>query len=66
MIHTQSWIHFKGAIQQQNGRMNREIVDREKTMRGLKVDETAILQGCQLIQFVLDLTKALNGKSLRK
>ncbi|MGA3290756.1 MAG: hypothetical protein ABSD42_11030 [Candidatus Bathyarchaeia archaeon] len=44
-------------------RMNGEIRDREKTMRGLKKDDTAILQGYQLYHNFIRPREALDGKT---
>ena len=44
-------------------RMNGEIRDREKTMRGLKIDSTAILQGYQLFHNYIRPHEALDGKT---
>jgi len=44
-------------------RMNGEIRDREKTMRGLKIDDTAILQGYQLFHNYIRPHEALDGKT---
>jgi transposase-like protein len=44
-------------------RMNGEIRDREKTMRGLKTKETAILQGYQLFHNYIRPHEALDGKT---
>jgi hypothetical protein len=44
-------------------RMNGEIRDREKTMRGLKKDDTAILQGYQLYHNFIRPHEALDGKT---
>lgn len=44
-------------------RMNGEIRDREKTMRGLKTKDTAILQGYQLFHNYLRPHEALDGKT---
>ena len=44
-------------------RMNGEIRDREKTMRGLKTKDTAILQGYQLFHNYIRPHEALNGKT---
>jgi hypothetical protein len=43
-------------------RINGEIRDREKTMRGLKIKNTAILQGYQLFHNYIRPNEALNGK----
>jgi hypothetical protein len=43
--------------------MNGEIRDREKTMRGLKTDATAILQGYQLFHNYIRPHEALDGKT---
>lgn len=44
-------------------RMNGEIRDREKTMRGLKKDETPILQGYQLFHNYIRPHDGLDGKT---
>ena len=44
-------------------RMNGEIRDREKTMRGLKVDDTAILQGYQIFHNYIRPHEAIEGKT---
>lgn len=44
-------------------RMNGEIRDREKTMRGLKVDATTILTGYQLFHNYIRPHEALDGKT---
>ena len=44
-------------------RMNGEIRDREKTMRGLKVDATTILTGYQLFHNYIRPHEALEGKT---
>ena len=44
-------------------RMNGEIRDREKTMRGLKTKDTAILKGYQLFHNYIRPHEALNGKT---
>jgi putative transposase len=44
-------------------RMNGEIRDREKTMRGLKQKRTAILQGYQLYHNFVRPHMALDGKT---
>jgi putative transposase len=44
-------------------RMNGEIRDREKTMRGLKTNDTAILKGYQLFHNYIRPHEALNGKT---
>jgi transposase-like protein len=44
-------------------RMNGEIRDREKTMRGLKNDDTAILQGYQIFHNYIRPHEALDGKT---
>jgi putative transposase len=44
-------------------RMNGEIRDREKTMRGLKINETPILKGYQLFHNYIRPHEALNGKT---
>jgi putative transposase len=44
-------------------RMNGEIRDREKTMRGLKIKDTTILTGYQLFHNFIRPHEALNGKT---
>ena len=44
-------------------RMNGEICDREKTMRGLKTKDTAILKGYQLYHNFFRSHEASNGKT---
>jgi transposase-like protein len=44
-------------------RMNGEVRDREKTMRGLKQDATAVLKGYQLYHNYVRPHEALNGKT---
>jgi putative transposase len=44
-------------------RMNGEIRDREKTMRGLKVENTPILPGLQLYHNFVRPHEALNGQT---
>jgi putative transposase len=44
-------------------RMNGEVRDREKTMRGLKIDITTILTGYQLYHNYVRPHEALNGKT---
>lgn len=44
-------------------RMNGEVRDQEKTMRGLKKDETVILQGYQLYHNFIRPHEALGGKT---
>ena len=44
-------------------RMNGEIRDREKTMRGLKQDDTPILQGYQLFHNYIRPHEGLDGKT---
>ena len=44
-------------------RMNGEIRDREKTMRGLKTDATVILQGYQLYHNYVRPHEGLDGKT---
>jgi putative transposase len=44
-------------------RMNGEIRDREKTMRGLKTKDTAILQGYQLFHNYIRPHEGLEGKT---
>ena len=57
-------IMLKGAVHNNKmERMNGEIRDREKTMRGLKINETAILQGMQLYHNFIRPHMALDGKT---
>jgi putative transposase len=57
-------ISIKGEVHNNKmERMNGEIRDREKTMRGLKTKETAILQGYQLFHNYIRPHMALNGKT---
>lgn len=44
-------------------RINGEIRDREKTMRGLKSKKTPILQGMQIFHNYIRSHEALNGKT---
>jgi hypothetical protein len=44
-------------------RLNGEIRDREKVMRGLKIDDTPILRGYQLYHNYIRPHEALNGKT---
>jgi putative transposase len=44
-------------------RLNGEIRDREKTMRGIKTKDTAILQGYQLFHNYFRPHEALDGKT---
>jgi transposase-like protein len=44
-------------------RINGEVRDREKTMRGLKMDATTILQGYQLFHNYIRPHEALDGKT---
>ncbi len=44
-------------------RMNGEIRDREKTMRGLKIEETPILKGYQIFHNYVRPHEALEGKT---
>jgi putative transposase len=58
-------ITLKGKVHNNNKmeRMNGEIRDREKTMRGLKTKDTAILTGYQLFHNYLRPHEALDGKT---
>ena len=58
-------ITFKGKVHNNNKmeRMNGEIRDREKTMRGLKCKRTPILQGYQLYHNYIRPHESLNGKT---
>jgi transposase-like protein len=44
-------------------RMNGEVRDREKTMRGLKIDDTTVLKGYQLYHNFIRPHEALEGKT---
>ena len=55
--HKKHQIHEAKNNNNKMERMNGEIRDREKTMRGLKTKDTAILTGYQLFQITLDLMK---------
>jgi putative transposase len=44
-------------------RLNGELRDREKVMRGLKIDDTAILKGYQLFHNYIRPHEALDGKT---
>ena len=44
-------------------RINSEIRDREKTMRGLKKKDTPILRGMQVYHNYIRLHEGLNGKT---
>ena len=44
-------------------RMNGEIIDREKTMRGLKTKETPILKGMQVFHNYIRPHEGLKGKT---
>jgi putative transposase len=44
-------------------RLNREIRDREKTMRGLKRKDTPILKGYQIYHNYIREHEGLNGKT---
>lgn len=57
-------IQLKGQVHNNKmERMNGEIRDREKTMRGLKINETTILQGYQLFHNYIRPHEALDGKT---
>ena len=58
-------ITLKGKVHNNNKmeRMNGEIRDREKTMRGLKRKRTVILQGYQLYHNYIRPHEALYGKT---
>ena len=58
-------ITLKGKVHNNNKmeRMNGEIRDREKTMRGLKKKRTVILQGYQLYHNYIRPHEALDGKT---
>jgi transposase-like protein len=57
-------IRLKGEVHNNKmERLNGEIRDREKTMRGLKRKRTPILQGYQIFHNYIRPHKALNGKT---
>ena len=57
-------IMLKGSVHNNKmERMNGEIRDREKTMRGLKINETSILQGMQLYHNYIRPHMALDGNT---
>ena len=58
-------ITLKGKVYNNNKmeRLNGEIRDREKTMRGLKRKRTPLLQGCQIFHNYIKPHEALNGKT---
>ena len=58
-------ITLKGKVHNNNKmeRMNGEIRDREKTMRGLKRNRTPILQGYQIYHNFIRPHEGLNGKT---
>jgi len=47
-------------------RINGEIRDRYKTMRGLKIKETPILQGMQIFHYYIRRHEDLNGRTPAK
>jgi transposase-like protein len=58
-------ITLSGTVHNNNKmeRLNGEIRDREKTMRGLKTKDTAILKGYQLYHNYIRPHESLNGKT---
>jgi putative transposase len=57
-------ISFRGKHQNNKmERLNGELRDREKVMRGLKIDDTAILKGYQLFHNFIRAHEALDGKT---
>jgi len=64
VVHTRK-ITLKGKVHNNNKmeRMNGEIRDREKTMRGLKTKDTTMLQGYQLFHNYIRPHEALAGKT---
>jgi len=57
-------IALKGVVHNNKmERMNGEIRDREKTMRGLKVKETPILKGMQVFHNYIKPHEGLKGKT---
>jgi putative transposase len=57
-------IQLKGVIHNNKmERMNGEIRDREKTMRGLKINDTDILKGMQIFHNYIRPHEGLNGKT---
>jgi len=58
-----SHIKIKGDMNNKMGRLNREIRDREKVMRGLKKDDTPILKGYQIFHNYIREHEGLKGKT---
>jgi transposase-like protein len=59
-------IMLKGSVHNNKmERLNGEIRDKEKTMRGLKVNETPILTGYQLFHNYIRPHESLDGKTPR-
>lgn len=59
-----SHVHFKGDMNNNKmERMNGEIRDREKVMRGLKKKDTPILKGYQVFHNYFRPHQGLNGKT---
>lgn len=59
-----SHIHFKGDMNNNKmERLNGEIRDREKTMRGLKKMDTPILKGYEIFHNYIRAHEGLNGKT---
>ncbi len=61
-------ITLKGQVHNNNKmeRMNGEVRDREKTMRGLKKKRTPVLQGYQIFHNYIRPHESLNGKTLAR
>jgi hypothetical protein len=59
-------VHFsqyvEDSLSNKEGRINREIRDREKVMRGIKKIDSPILTGCQLFHNYIRNHEALEGK----
>ena len=58
--------HLDGYSNKRNNkmeRMNGEIRDREKTMRGLKKNDTPILSGYQIFHYYIRPHEGLEGKT---
>ncbi len=55
--------HGNKANKNKMERINGEIRDREKTMRGLKIKETPILQGMQIYRNFIKPHEGLDGKT---
>jgi transposase-like protein len=58
-----STIRLRGDMNNKMERFNGKIRDREKTMRGLKKNDTIILKGYQLFHNYIREHEALDGKT---